>query len=164
MTAMPRRMAIGVNSGNPWKTARRLLGYVVKDYALRLVVVLGCIVVSAAASVAGSLFLRTLIDKYITPLTGAASPDFGPLFQALTVMAAIYLGGILANLAQNLLMVRISQGVQKDIRDSMFSGMQRLPVSYFDSHSYGDLMSRYTNDIDTPASFPPLTLPTIYTL
>ncbi len=143
------RTAKAVGVANPWRTARRLLGYVLRDYPGRLVLVLGCIVLSALASVEGSLFLRKLIDQYITPLLGHPNPNFGPLLHALMIMAAIYYGGVVANLIQNLLMVKLSQGVQKDIRDSMFTRMERLPIRFFDSHSYGDVMSRYTNDIDT---------------
>ncbi len=130
-------------------TAWRLFQYVYKEYLGLFVLVLVCIGIAAVASVAGSLFLRTLIDNYITPLVKSGSRDFGPLLHALLVMAAIYYAGVIATLIQARVMVTISQGVQRSIRDTMFSNMQQLPVGYFDTHSYGDVMSRYTNDIDT---------------
>ena len=129
-------------------TMNRLLSYL-KEYKLRFTVVLICILISAVAGVAGSLFLQVVIDDYITPLLQTASPDFAGLFQAVLTMAAIYLIGILATLFYNRTMVSISQGILKKIRDQMFSHMQRLPIRYFDTHTHGDVMSRYTNDTDT---------------
>lgn len=129
-------------------TMNRLLSYL-KEYKLRFTVVLICILISAVAGVAGSLFLQVVIDDYITPLLKTASPDFAGLFQAVLTMAAIYLIGILATLFYNRTMVSISQGILKKIRDQMFSHMQRLPIRYFDTHTHGDVMSRYTNDTDT---------------
>ena len=139
----------GEMAASPWKTLKRLLVRMVRGYPVRLGLILICIVVSALAGAAGSLFLRTLIDGYITPLLGSASPDFSGLLHAIAVMGGIYLAGIAAAFAQSRMMVVVSQGVQKDVRDEMFVRMQALPVGFFDSHSYGDLMSRYTNDTDT---------------
>ena len=134
---------------NKRHTVRRLLGYVGRGYLLRFGLVLICILVSAIGSVAGSLFLGALIDDYITPLLGMINPDFSGLLHALILMGCLYVGGILCALAYNRLMVTISQGVQKKIRDDLFSHMQTLPIKYFDTHAHGDVMSVYTNDVDT---------------
>ena len=130
-------------------TVRRLMSYVGRGYMLRFLLVLLCILVSAIASVAGSLFLGALIDDYITPLLSMADPDFSGLLRALIMMACLYVVGILCALAYNRLMVTISQGVQKKIRDDLFGHMQSLPIKYFDTHAHGDVMSVYTNDVDT---------------
>ncbi len=127
----------------------RLLGYLWRGYKWRLLVVLFCIFISTLASVAASLFLETLIDDYISPLLLQAAPVFTGLLQALLTMAVIYLAGIVASLLYNWLMVAISQGVMKTIRDEMFQHMQQLPIRYFDTHTHGDIMSFYTNDVDT---------------
>lgn len=131
------------------RTAKRLFSYILKGKKLRLAFVAVCILVGVAAGVAGSLFLRILIDNYISPLLGSANPDFSGLLKAVIIMAAIYSAGIIATFVYNILMVSLAQGVLKDIRNEMFSRMQNLPIRYFDSHSYGDVMSRYTNDADT---------------
>ncbi len=131
------------------KTLKRLIKQITGPYKLRFVIVLICIVISAIAGVAGSLFLQTLIDDYITPLLVAANPQFGGLLRAICGMGVIYLIGIVATLIYNLLMVVISQGVLKHIRDEMFNHMQSLPIRYFDTHTHGDIMSHYTNDTDT---------------
>ena len=130
-------------------TVRRLMSYVGRGYGIRFVVVLLCILVSAIASVSGSLFLGSLIDDYILPLMVVSNPVFDGLLQALTMLACLYLVGTLCALAYNRLMVSISQGVQKKIRDDLFSHMQELPIKYFDTHAHGDVMSVYTNDVDT---------------
>jgi ATP-binding cassette subfamily B protein len=108
-----------------------------------------CASSSAPQRVAGSVFLRILIDSYITPLIGSANPSFGPLIQALLLMLAIYASGVVASFVYNRLMITIAQGTLKSIRDSMFSHMQTLSIRYFDTHSHGDVMSLYTNDADT---------------
>lgn len=131
------------------KTFKRLLSYITRKYKTQLAAVLVGILLSAAAGVAGSLFLEILIDDYITPLLASANPAFSGLFKAIMVMAGIYLVGVAATLLYNRLMVVIAQGVLKEIRDDMFAHMQRLPIKYFDTHSNGDTMSRYTNDTDT---------------
>lgn len=136
--------------GKPDKaTVKRLLGYIFRNYKGRFFLVLVCIVVSALAGVASSLFLRTLIDDYISPLIGQENPVFTELLKLIAVMGVIYLFGIVSTYAYNRTMVTISQGVQRSIRDEMFESMQRLPIKYFDQHSHGDIMSHYTNDIDT---------------
>ncbi len=130
-------------------TIKRLLGYIFKDYKLQFFLVLVCIILNALAGVVSSLFLQTLIDDYITPMIGTANPVFTSLLKVLGIMAVVYLVGIVSGFAYNRIMVTISQGVQKSIRDEMFENMQYLPIKYFDTHTHGDIMSHYTNDIDT---------------
>ena len=127
----------------------RLLSYVGRGYLALFVVVILCILVSAVASVSGSLFLGTLIDNYIVPLAAMANPDFSGLLRVILMMACLYLVGALCAFAYNRLMVTISQGVQKRIRDDLFGHMQTLPIKYFDTHAHGDVMSVYSNDVDT---------------
>ena len=130
-------------------TVRRLLSYVGRGYLIRFFLVLVCILVSAVASVASSLFLKDLIDVYIMPLLAMDNPVFTGLLHALLTMACLYVVGALCALAYNRLMVTISQGVQKKIRDDLFGHMQTLPIRYFDTHAHGDVTSVYTNDVDT---------------
>jgi len=130
-------------------TLKRLLGYIFKSYKAQFVVVLACIFLSSIAGVAGSLFIKVLIDDYITPLLLEASPVFDGLLRAIITMGMIFFVGIVATLIQKIIMVIISQGVLKKIRDDMFSHMQTLPIKYFDTHTHGDVMSYYTNDTDT---------------
>ena len=130
-------------------TVRRLLSYVGRGYLIRFFLVLVCILVSAVASVASSLFLKDLIDVYIMPLLAMDNPVFTGLLHALLTMACLYVVGALCALAYNRLMVTISQGVQKKIRDDLFGHMQTLPIRYFDTHAHGDVMSVYTTDVDT---------------
>ena len=134
---------------NRSRTIRRLMQYVKRGYGFRFLLVLVCILISAIASVSGSLFLGSLIDDYITPLMAMDNPVFDGLLHALVLMGCLYLAGALCALAYNRLMVTISQGVQKKIRDDLFSHMQSLPIKYFDTHAHGDVMSVYTNDVDT---------------
>lgn len=129
-------------------TIKRLLSYM-KLYRFRFILVLFCILFSALAGVIGTMFIQVLIDDYIAPMLLQSAPVFTELLQAITTMACIYGVGILAGFLYSRLMVTIGQGVQKKIRDEMFAHMQTLPVKYFDTHSHGDLMSYYTNDIDT---------------
>lgn len=136
-------------SKNAGKTAKRLFSYITGRYKIQFILVVICILTSAFASVSSSIFTGTLIDEYITPMLGVQSPVFSGLLRALFGMACIYLLGIIAGFTYNRLMAIIGQGVQKQIRDEMFSHMQTLPIRYFDTHTHGDIMSRYTNDIDT---------------
>jgi len=129
-------------------TIKRLLSYMA-TYKIQLIFVVICILISAAAGAASSLFLQTLIDKYIVPMLGQTHPEFAGLFQAILFMGLIYLIGVLATLFYNWSMVIIEQGTLKRIRDKMFTHMQSLPIRYFDTHTHGDVMSRYTNDTDT---------------
>ena len=127
---------------------KRLMVYI-KKYKLRFGLVLICILLSSVCGVMGSLFLKVVIDDYITPLLQTATPEFAGLLQAVCVMGGIYLIGLLSTFLYNFNMVVISQGVLKEIRDTLFAHMQKLPIRYFDTHTHGDIMSRYTNDIDT---------------
>ena len=146
----PRRGFTGGKKAKDAKgTMKRLLGYIARGNQLRLAVVFILLLVSTVASVASSLFLKSLIDDYIAPLIGQAAPDFAPLFGALTVMACIYLAGMLASYLQTRLMIPVAQGTLKAIRDDMFAHMQTLPIKYFDTHTHGNVMSYYTNDTDT---------------
>lgn len=142
-------------------TMNRLLGYL-KNYKFRFTLVLVFICLSAVANVAGSMFLRIVIDDYITPLLAEASPQFAGLFKAVVIMGCIYLVGIAATFLYNRTMVVISQGIQKTIRDQMFSHMQRLPIRYFDTHTHGDIMSRYTNDTDTLRQMLSMSVPQMF--
>ncbi|MFQ7104218.1 ABC transporter ATP-binding protein [Neglectibacter timonensis] len=139
----------GKKAKNQGKTIRRILSYISGGYRVRLVVVLCCILLSALANVIGSMFLQTLIDDYITPLLGMNHPVFTGLLHAILVMGLIYLVGVASTFLYNWLMVTVSQGVLKNIRDRMFAHMQSLPIKYFDTHTHGDTMSHYTNDTDT---------------
>ncbi|MCB5952475.1 ABC transporter ATP-binding protein/permease [Enterococcus sp. BWT-B8] len=134
---------------NPLKTLRRLFSYMVKKYKFQLTMVMIFILLSTYANVRGSLFLQVVIDDYITPLLGQTNPNFSGLLKAITMMGFIYATGIISNLLYNLIMVRISEGTQKEIRDQMFTHMETLPIGYFDSNSDGDIMSHFTNDTDT---------------
>ena len=130
-------------------TLRRLMKYVTAGHKLQFLIVLVCILISAVANVAGSMFIQVLIDDYISPLLLDPSPVFTGLLKAILIMGMIYLTGVVSTLCYNRLMVTISQNVLKDIRDNMFDHMQELPIKYFDTHSHGDVMSHYTNDTDT---------------
>ena len=138
----------GKKAKNPKQTLFRLLGYM-KPYRGTLVVVVLCILLAALAQAASSKSLEYVIDDYIKPLLGQANPDFAPLIRFLLLMAGIYLVGMVSAFLYNFLMVKVGQGTQKHIRDTMFRHMQKLPIRYFDSNTAGDLMSRYTGDIDT---------------
>jgi ATP-binding cassette subfamily B multidrug efflux pump len=131
-----------------FKIVKRLLSYM-KQYKLQVSLVIACIVISAMTNVISSLFLKTLIDDYIKPLLLEAVPNFTALGQIILLMSCIYLTGVLAALFYNRIMVGIAQEILKRIRDQMFARMQALPIKYFDTHTHGDLMSHYTNDIDT---------------
>ena len=136
-------------SRNPGKTLKRLLGYIWKYYKIEFVIVLIAIVISSLAGVAGNLFIKNLIDDYITPFLTSADPTFAPLLRALLVMAVIYYAGTVATYLYARLMINVTQGTLKQIRDEMFTHMEKLPIKYFDTHAHGDIMSCYTNDTDT---------------
>ncbi len=138
----------GRKAANPKKTLFRLLSYM-KKYSALLVVVMVCIVLTSVAQAQGSRALGPLVDEYILPMVASGSTDFGPLLGYLTKMACIFAVGIVGAFLYNYLMVGVTQGVQKSIRDELFTKMQRLPLRYFDSHPAGDIMSCYTSDIDT---------------
>ena len=138
----------GRKASNPKKTLLRLLSYL-KKYTPTLILVLVCILLASVAQAQGSRALGPLVDDYILPMVEQGSTDFSPLFGYLAKLACIFGLGILGSFLYNYLMVGVTQGVQKTIRDDLFTKMQRLPLRYFDSHPAGDIMSRYTSDIDT---------------
>lgn len=135
--------------GKKRKTIKRLLKYVVEGYKFQLVVVLVSIIISALVGVIGTQFIKYLIDDFITPLLGSQAPDYTALFNVIMIMAVIYLVGVICTYTYNRLMINISQGVLNKIRKQMFNHMQKLPIRYFDSRSHGEIMSTYTNDVDT---------------
>ena len=139
-----------------WK---RLLSYIVGHHKLVFGAVLVCILISSCTVVVSSLFLEILIDDYITPLLVSDSPVFDGLLRTILLMAVIYLFGTLCTFLYNRLMIRVSQGTLKEIRDDMFEHMQKLPIRYFDTHTHGDIMSHYTNDTDTLRQFISQALP-----
>ncbi len=145
----PGRGMRGPKIENAGEIFRRLLGYVMKNYAVYCVIVVICIVASVLASVQGTLFMKTLIDGYIKPLLEEVSPDFTGLFHAILRVAGFYLIGVAATYTQSRLMITVTQGTMKRLRDDMFAHMEKLPIKYFDTHVHGDIMSLYTNDIDT---------------
>ena len=120
-----------------------------ESYRIPFIIVVICIIVAAFASVQSSMFSKTLIDEYITPLLGVDNPDFGPLLKGLASIACVYLVGIVTSYVYNRIMVNITQGTLRNIREKMFKHMESLPIKYFDTHAHGDIMSMYTNDIDT---------------
>ena len=132
---------------------KRVVAEITGHYGGALVLVFLCILIAAVADVRGTLFIRSLIDDYIIPMTQTADPDFGPLAKALTTMACIYLVGALSGYTYNRIMVYVSQGTMRRIRRGLFGHMEKLPISYFDTHSHGDIMSIYTNDTDTLRQF-----------
>ncbi|MGG5370456.1 ABC transporter ATP-binding protein [Enterococcus sp. AZ196] len=134
---------------NPMKTIKRLLKIMAKEHKVQLVIVFFMILISAFANVRGSLFLQVVIDDYITPLIGQSNPNFTGLLKAIVTMALIYVVGIIGTLSYNLIMVKVSEGTQKKIRDQMFNHLETLPLRYFDSNADGDIMSHFTNDTDT---------------
>lgn len=144
---------------NMFHTCKRLLSYIILKQKLLFCVVAVCILISSCTVVVSSLFLETLIDDYITPLLLKSNPVFNGLLHTLIFMAFIYLAGVAATFLYNRLMVKISQNTLKRIRDDMFEHMQALPISYFDRHTHGDIMSHYTNDTDTLRQFISQALP-----
>ena len=138
----------GRKAKNPKKTFLRLLGYL-KPYTPRLVIMVICIILSTVASVMSNASLETLIEDFVKPMLTQQTPDFAPLIRFLILMACIYLAGMTATFLTNWLMVPVGQGIQRHIRNTMFTHMQKLPIRYFDTHLVGDVMSRYTSDIDT---------------
>ena len=134
---------------NPGKLLKRIMDEVFKHYLPHCILVLVCIIVSALANVQASLFLKTLIDDYIVPMTKQATPDFGPLAGALVRIGCIYAIGVLAAWLNARIMVNVTQGTLRNLRVQLFTHMESLPIRYFDSHPHGDIMSVYTNDVDT---------------
>ena len=134
---------------NPGLLLKRIMGEVFQHYLPHCIIVLICIVVSALANVQASLFLKSLIDDYIVPMTQQATPDFGPLTAALVRVGCIYAVGVLAAWLNARIMVNVTQGTLRNLRTQLFTHMESLPIKYFDQHPHGDIMSVYTNDVDT---------------
>lgn len=149
MAGMNRNAAPVKRSKNAGKTMKRLLAYIVKEYKIECAVVLVCILISSLASVIGTVFLKNLIDNYITPLLGKDTPDFTPLLKALGLMAIVYYVGVISTYVYSRIMIKVSQGTLKRIRDDLFAHMESLAIPFFDQNAHGDLMSLYTNDTDT---------------
>ena len=137
------------NKKNMGAVLKRLMAYILKKYKWQCLLVALCILVSTAANIGGTLFMRNLIDDYILPFVNRAQPDLTPLLRALLMMAAVYYVGVFCTWAYNFMMIYVSQGMLKTVRDDLFCHMERLPVRYFDTKSHGDIMSIYTNDTDT---------------
>ncbi len=134
---------------HPGRLLKRILGYTFKDYGLQWVVVLVCIVTTVFASLQGTLFMKTLIDDYIKPMLLQENPDFSPLAGAIGRVACFYLLGVIASFTQSRIMIYVTQGTMRNLRNDLFESMEKLPIKYFDTHAHGDIMSIYTNDIDT---------------
>ena len=149
----PGRSGAAFRSGpmveNPGKMLGRLMGYIFKNYRVHIIVVVIGIVVSVLANVQGTMFMKTLIDQYIMPMLQSETPDFHPLAMAILRVACFYAIGVACTYTYNRLMIYVSQGTLRNLRNEMFERMETLPVKYFDTHAHGDIMSIYTNDIDT---------------
>ncbi|MCQ2510007.1 MAG: ABC transporter ATP-binding protein/permease [Lachnospiraceae bacterium] len=143
----PRGMKPAVQ--NPGQILKRMAGYVFKSYGIHCGVVFVCIIASVLCNVQGTLFIRTLIDNYIVPMLTETTPDFGPLAMAIGRVAGFYALGVVCTFTYNRIMIYVTQGTLRNLRDDLFSHMETLPISYFDTHTRGDIMSVYTNDIDT---------------
>lgn len=134
---------------NPGKIMKRLFGYMLKNYKLQFFIVVVCIITTAVATLRGTLFMKSLIDDYIVPMTQTQNPDFAPLASALKQLITMYVIGIICAYAYNRIMVNVSQGTMRKLRTDLFTHMESLPIKYFDTHAHGDIMSVYTNDVDT---------------
>lgn len=146
---MNNRMNAGNKPENPLKLLGRLIGYIIKNYKVHVITVVLCILASALTTLVATLFIQKLIDNYIVPLTQMAVPDYSSLAAALVKLACILMAGVICAYAYNRLMVNVGQGTMKKLRTEMFNNMESLPIRYFDTHAHGDIMSVYTNDIDT---------------
>lgn len=149
--ANTRLRGAAVKSGvkNPGKQLARLLRYVFRDYGIHCLAVFVLILCSVLANVQGTMFTRNLIDEYIVPMLTVKKPDFGPLAAAIGRVAVFYAVGILSTYTWNRIMVEVTQGTLRNLRDDLFTHMELLPIRYFDTHAHGDIMSVYTNDVDT---------------
>ena len=147
---MPRGVRMpGKQIKDPKGKLLRILKYVFKDYGLQCIIVLVCIIIGVLANVQGTMFTKTLIDNYIIPLTKDSDPNFRPLLMKMLQVAAFYAVGVIATYTYNRIMVNVTQGTLRNLRIEMFAKMETLPIKYFDTHAHGDIMSNYTNDIDT---------------
>ena len=151
MSPMPKgpMMQKGPAVAHPWKVLRRLFAYLLKRYKFQCLLVFVLILCGTAAMVMGNLFIKALIDDYIAPFLTQSSPNFTPLLKQLVRMGLIFLTGALSTLAYNQIMVYVTQGTLRSLRCDLFRHMETLPIRYFDTHPHGDIMSIYTNDIDT---------------
>ena len=138
-----------MNRGNPTQVLNRVLRYMLRYYKFQFLLVVLCILVSATANVSGTSFPQTLIDDYVVPMLNSGSTDFSGLWQAVVQLSCLLALGVVASYGYNRIMVTISQGTMRHLRDDLFHRMEALPIKYFDTHSHGDIMSVYTNDIDT---------------
>lgn len=134
---------------HPGSTMLRILKCMMKQYKLHIFLVVLCIIGSASATLQGTLFMKTLVDDYITPLIRAERPDYSSLASVLFTMALIFLCGVLCSYGYNRIMVSVAQGTMRNIRIQLFERMESLPIQYFDTHTHGNIMSVYTNDVDT---------------
>ena len=146
---MPAPRGMKPTVANPGKVFKRIMAFVFEKYLIQCIAVFVCIIISVIASVQGTLFMKTLIDDYITPLIGAGTPDYTGLLHELIRVGSFYLIGILATFIYNKIMVYVTQGTLDRLRREMFDHMEKLPIRYFDTHAHGDIMSMYTNDVDT---------------
>ena len=146
---------------DPGKMFKRIMGYVMKDYAPHYLAVIVCIILSVLCSLQGTLFMRELIDKYITPylLDKNTFPNYEPLAHAIARVACFYAIGVIASFIQARLLIKITQGTMESMRDELFEKMEKLPIKYFDTHAHGDIMSIYTNDIDTMRQMISMSIP-----
>lgn len=149
-------------AANPMQTFKRLMSYIMKNYAVHLILVMVLILVSVLANVQGTLFQKTLIDDYITPLLKNGGRDFSPLAKAIMRVAGFYAIGVIATYTYNRIMVTVTQGMLHQMRVDLFSHMETLPIKYFDTHKHGDIMSIYTNDVDTLRQMVSQSLPQVF--
>ena len=147
---------------NPGKTFKRLMSLLMKRYKVQMIIVFACIIISVLASVQGTLFIQSLIDDYIVPMLSQPQPDFMPLMLAIARVAAFYLLGAAATYTQSRIMVYVTQGTMRDVRCQIFEHMESLPIKYFDTHPHGDIMSVYTNDVDTMRQMISQSMPQIF--
>ena len=155
-------MPKGKKIENPGKVFKRLMKYVAKSYGPHLVIVAVLIFVSVLANVQGTMFIQSLIDDYIQPMLTTDVPDFHPLAMAILRVAGFYAIGVAAAYAYNRIMINVTQGVLRNLRDDLFSHMETLPIKYFDTHSHGDIMSTYTNDTDTIRQMVSQSMPQVF--
>lgn len=159
---MHGRMPKGKKIENPRLVFKRLMKYVAKSYAPHLVIVAILILVSVLANVQGTMFIQSLIDDYITPMLTTDVPDYHPLAMAILRVAGFYIIGVVAAYAYNRIMINVTQGVLRNLRNDLFAHMETLPIKYFDTHSHGDIMSVYTNDTDTIRQMVSQSMPQVF--
>lgn len=159
---MHGRMPKGKKIENPGAVFKRLMKYVAKSYGPHLVIVAVLILVSVLANVQGTMFIQSLIDDYITPMLTEDVPDYHPLAMAILRVAGFYIIGVAAAYAYNRIMINVTQGVLRNLRNDLFTHMETLPIKYFDTHSHGDIMSVYTNDTDTIRQMVSQSMPQVF--